>query len=117
MIAKALPPIWEWVRHGDGWALMQDSVLDFGDGQGPQHVHGLNRLTVNDDGFDHQGDYIRARIVEALTADDAKHKAIHHERERVLAAFEFYVSIWQSGLCVAVSEIRDLIGKIRAGAL
>lgn len=62
-------PVWEWVRHGNGWALMQGQHITFADGSAVHHVHGFNKLTVADDGFDWGGEELRATIARLLNEE------------------------------------------------
>jgi hypothetical protein len=69
-------PEWNWVPHGDGWALMQG-----------RHSarHGLNKLTVRPESFDWGGAELRALIAKLLNE--------HAEKTRAESAVERLASM------------------------
>jgi hypothetical protein len=67
-------PEWNWVPHGDGWALMQRRC---------SQPHGLNKLTVRPDGFDWGGEEMRTLIAKLLNEHAEKTRAERSAVERL----------------------------------
>src|SRR5258706_15047570 len=60
---------WNWVTHGDGWALMQGRC---------SRQHGLNKLTVKTAGFDWGGgalSQLNARVLNEHTGETPAEEA------------------------------------------
>ncbi len=67
---------WNWVTHGDGWALMQGRC---------SRQHGLNKLTVKTAGFDWGGEALRELIARLLNEHTEKTRAEQSAVERLAA--------------------------------